>query len=93
VVTLSTQGRTAFAILIVNVPSAAVVALPLPDAHLACTVAFSSAAPTAAVPLIDVVVTVGVADGAPSPPPQAESTAAVKPVKRSLDFIPVISLC
>jgi hypothetical protein len=76
-----------------------VVAVPLPVAHFAWTVAPASAAPTAAVPLI-LVVTGALPEPpagvlvvpSPEPPPQAESTAAAKPVNKILDFIPDLFL-
>ncbi|CAQ71655.1 hypothetical protein; putative exported protein [Cupriavidus taiwanensis LMG 19424] len=74
----------------VKVPSAAVVAVPLPFAHLAWTVAPPNAAPTAAVPVIFVAAG-AVAVESPPPPPQAVSTAAARPVKnRCFAFIPVL---
>ncbi|MCM3607341.1 hypothetical protein M4D49_17735 [Cupriavidus pauculus] len=75
--------------LMTNVPSAAVVAVPLPEAHLACTVAFASAAPTAAVPetfVVGVVDAAGVAESEP-PPPQALSAAAAIAARIILVFI------
>ncbi|MFS8930497.1 hypothetical protein [Cupriavidus taiwanensis] len=74
----------------VKLPSAAVVAVPLPVAHLAWTVAPPNAAPTAAVPVIFVAAGAVVVES-PPPPPQAVSTAAARPVKnRCFVFIPVL---
>ena len=80
--TLSTQGRTAFSMLTENLPSAPVVAVAVPVAHLTLTVALASAWPTAAVPLIWVERGAGGVGASDPPPPHAVSTAAAIVVAR-----------
>ena len=70
--TLSAQGKLAPVIVTVYLPSAAVVAVPVPAAHLMLTVAPGSVAPLAAVPAI---VTDDGAAGEPDPPPPQPANA------------------
>ena len=78
--TLSAQGKLAPVSVSVYLPSAAVVAVPVPAAHLMLTVAPGSAAPLAAVPAI--VTDDGVAGG-PHPPPPHPANAKRQRKKRN----------